>query len=320
MTVSEAALLYVQKRQAEGRQFVTAGNTLRLLCKSCGEVNIRSLSSEQVFLFINSGNRALATRIHRSSTVKCFIDHWVRQGQMQPLVYPKLPRPAAPPALYIYTPTEVREMLRSAKLCQRRCVKLGGSTLRAILTTIYATGASLNEVLTLRVSGVDLRRHRIVFDPSPYKPGRTLPIGSDLCAILSQHLDASKAAEMKDRLLFVGGKGDAISRNYINSRFVRLCRMLGLKKRSDGRTARLLDLRYTFAVHRLTHWIRQGVNLNSYLPALSTYMGYASLTSAEKFLSYTPERFKADLQKLSPAKSRKHWRDDPELISLLKSL
>jgi hypothetical protein len=56
------------------------------------------------------------------------------------------------------------------------------------------------------------------------------------------------------------------------------------------------------------------------IPALSTYMGYASLMSAEQYLAYVPERFRGVLQKLSPARGRGHWRDNPELMRYLAGL
>jgi integrase/recombinase XerD len=80
------------------------------------------------------------------------------------------------------------------------------------------------------------------------------------------------------------------------------------------------DLRQTFAVHRIASWIKEGADLNRMLPALSAYMGLAGVVSTQRFLFLTPERFKRELDKLSPLKGRKHWRDDPALMTFLASL
>ena len=82
----------------------------------------------------------------------------------------------------------------------------------------------------------------------------------------------------------------------------------------------MYDLRHTFAVHRITAWIKHGADLNRMLPALSVYMGLAGLRSTEKYLSLTPERFRAQLIKLSSGGSKKKWRDDPELMRFLSRL
>lgn len=83
---------------------------------------------------------------------------------------------------------------------------------------------------------------------------------------------------------------------------------------------RLGDLRFTFAVHRITSWIRNGANLNRMLPALAAYMGQAGLGATERYLSMTPERFRNNLDKLSPSRGRKSWRNDKELMCFLTSL
>jgi hypothetical protein len=49
-------------------------------------------------------------------------------------------------------------------------------------------------------------------------------------------------------------------------------------------------------------------------------MGYTSLTKADQYLAYVPERFADDLRKLSPMKHCGHWRDMPDLMCYLRSL
>lgn len=49
------------------------------------------------------------------------------------------------------------------------------------------------------------------------------------------------------------------------------------------------DWRHTFAVHRLTRWYRQGVDLHARLPWLSTYMGHDDILGTETYLTVTPE-------------------------------
>ena len=61
------------------------------------------------------------------------------------------------------------------------------------------------------------------------------------------------------------------------------------------------DLRTTFAVHRLTTWLRQGADLNRLIPALSAYMGQCGLGSSERYLKLTPERFRTQLNRLESA-------------------
>ena len=52
---------------------------------------------------------------------------------------------------------------------------------------------------------------------------------------------------------------------------------------------RVHDLRHSFAVHRLTEWYRQNVDVQRLLPALSTYLGHVELGSTQRYLTMTPE-------------------------------
>ena len=52
---------------------------------------------------------------------------------------------------------------------------------------------------------------------------------------------------------------------------------------------RLHDLRHTMAVKTLLGWYREGVDVHSRLPALSTYLGHLNPASTYYYLSAAPE-------------------------------
>ena len=56
-----------------------------------------------------------------------------------------------------------------------------------------------------------------------------------------------------------------------------------------GRPPRLHDLRHSFAVAALDRWYRQGVNVQSKLPHLATYLGHVSIVSTHYYLQLSPE-------------------------------
>ena len=83
---------------------------------------------------------------------------------------------------------------------------------------------------------------------------------------------------------------------------------------------RLRDLRWTFAVHQITSWIKKKKDLNQLLPALAAYMGNAGLESTDRYLQMAPERFRSALNKLSPQGKQTLWRDDPAMLEFLANL
>jgi integrase/recombinase XerD len=105
----------------------------------------------------------------------------------------------------------------------------------------------------------------------------------------------------------------------LRATFQKLRSLAGIR-RHDGAIyqPRMHDLRYTFAVHGLTSWFKQGADRNRLLPALAAYIGQVGLGSTERYLSMTPERFRKQLVKLRPQRRKKRrWREDPALMKFL---
>ena len=50
------------------------------------------------------------------------------------------------------------------------------------------------------------------------------------------------------------------------------------------------DLRHNFATRTLHKWIEQGLDINEYIPYLSTYMGHASFSSTFYYIHLLPEK------------------------------
>ena len=69
----------------------------------------------------------------------------------------------------------------------------------------------------------------------------------------------------------------------------RLFKLAGLKPEKGRAGPRPYDLRHAFAVHRLSQWYSQGVDLHARLPWLSAYMGHVDIIGTETYLNTTPE-------------------------------
>jgi integrase len=70
--------------------------------------------------------------------------------------------------------------------------------------------------------------------------------------------------------------------------FLRLVALAGMRGHR-GRRPRLHDLRHTFTVKTVGDWYRAGVDVEAWLPRLSTYLGHVSPSSTYWYLSATPE-------------------------------
>lgn len=316
MTLSEAVSDYVSRRRADGSPFVSSAAILKILCIHCGDLDMQDLCADHIESFIHSPKISPGTRSARYSVVSGFMTFYRVRGSL-PLLQVEKPVTRRDYRIpIIYTHQQIRTLLNTATKANWQGDEIDGSTLRMILLVLYATGATVNEVVHLRRLNVDLKRRCIEFKGTPRQSCRTLPIGRDLYTELGKYI-RTHCKNSRETLLFCFKSGREIKRCNLWNRFGRLCAMAEIPNSRDGHVPRLHDLRATFAVHRLTSAIRAGQSLNDLIPALSTYLGSSVLTRAEYFLSFIPERFSADLEKLSSTKRRTHWRDKPELLNYL---
>jgi integrase/recombinase XerD len=216
----------------------------------------------------------------------------------------------------------MRVLLKGTRLSQKLdACKIGPQTLRILLLFLYGTGALVGEALRLRREDVDLRNDWVTIRGNRFDRVRLIPIGSDLHKRLRKYVDSASQKKNQGKNFFANRDGSAIKARILGKSFERLRRLAGIARHDGARyQPRMHDLRATFAVHQLTAWFKQGADLNRMLPALSAYLGQVGLSSTERYLSTTPERFRKQLVKLSPQRRKRRWRDNPALIKFLAKL
>ena len=321
MNLSEAIDGYVSRRRIEGASYVNGECVLRSLCRTLGDVPLQTMTADAVVGFINHPRKAAITRRGHFSLVNRFLQFWAFRDAMPVLI---LQRPVKSKLCFvphIYSHAQVRILVAATARSQRDSQFLDPNTLRIFILTLYATGALVNEVLQLTLSAFDVRRHHISLSGDLRTRRRSVPICSDLWMSLYTFAKNQQKVVGCDARIFRTVSGLPIRPGYLSACFRRLRRIAGVIRRDDTkRPPRMQDFRATFAVHRLALWVHQDADMNRVLPSLSAYMGYTGLAAAEKYLCHVPERFAADLSKLSDKSRRKHWRDDPQLMSFLASL
>lgn len=170
---------------------------------------------------------------------------------------------------------------------------LGGyrSTLyRALFLLLYCTGLRFGEALRLRVRDIDLRAG-VVFVADSKGRSRWVPFHPSLRRELARYRQRRRAfaTEQSNEPFFVRPDRSGLSAKRASDTFRVLYRLAGLKPERGRHGPRPYDIRHTFAVHRLTRWYRQGVDLHGRLPWLSAYLGHVNLLGTETYLTATPE-------------------------------
>ena len=179
---------------------------------------------------------------------------------------------------------------------------------------LYCTGIRFGEALRLRMRDVDHRTGVLFIDEFKGR-ARWVPLHRSLARELQKYLRPRRAfapAGPDDRL-FVGCNRSRLPVSTAWHTFDTLFRRTGLKSERGRTGPRPYDLRHAFAIHRLTRWYRQRVDLHSRLPWLSAYMGHADILGTETYLTATPDllglaatRFRRQYLNLASHGGRKH--------------
>lgn len=190
---------------------------------------------------------------------------------------------------YLLSQAEVRALLSAAR--GHPGAKFSGQMLHLLLTILYCTGLRLGEALRMELTEVDLQDRTFLVRQSKGRT-RIVPFGNDLARLIKRHLPARARVvhpNILAKTLLLGLDGRALSSNSTSNVIRKLWRRLGKKPRQGRIGPRPYDLRHAFAVHRLTRWYAQGVDLHARLPWLSAYLGHQNLLGTEAYLHATPQ-------------------------------
>ena len=184
-----------------------------------------------------------------------------------------------------------KDVLKLLKLCaDLKRPTFRAALYRALILVLYCTGIRFGEALCLRMRDVNTRSAVLFVDLFKGR-ARWVPFHRSLSRELDRYLTArvAFAPSGSNTYFFVGLKGSRLSVQAAGGTLRKLYKIARLKPDKGRVGPRPYDLRHAFAVHRLSRWYHQGVDLNSRLPWLSTYMGHVDITGTENYLNATPE-------------------------------
>jgi integrase/recombinase XerD len=189
---------------------------------------------------------------------------------------------------YILSKQEVHQLLKLTRKLGRPPFRV--RLYRALILLLYCTGVRFGEALHLRMRDVDIPA-RVLFVETFKGRARWVPFDHSLARELEKYLRARRlfAPAQPDDRFFVGANRRTLPTRTAWETLRRLFQKAGLKPAHGRVGPRPYDWRHTFAVHRLTRWYRQGVDVHARLPWLSAYMGHDDILGTETYLNATPE-------------------------------
>lgn len=192
---------------------------------------------------------------------------------------------------YIYTEEQVALLLEAASVYPARRATLRQLTLYTMFVLAYCAGLRLSEIVHLQLKDVDLQDSAIEVRGTKFFKSRRLPISVSAMCALRKYLDARRTAaassEPEDRVFIheTGGYSIVTAGKLVRN----VIRRAGINTENGHGGPRFHDLRHTFVVHRMTAWYREGINPQSRLPYLATYLGHRDIHSTLVYLTITQD-------------------------------
>jgi integrase/recombinase XerD len=189
---------------------------------------------------------------------------------------------------YIYSDADIGALMAAARSLRP---ELRAATYETLIGLLAVTGARVGELLGLDNDDVDFDDGLLVIRYSKFNKSRELPLHASTGEALKAY------AAVRDRLcprpktpsFFVSTMHKRLVYVTVQHTFSQLTETAGLRPRSPRCRPRLHDARHSYACATLLGWYRAGLDVQSRLPLLSTYMGHARPENTYWYLSAIPE-------------------------------
>ena len=211
-----------------------------------------------------------------------------------------LPGKVRRPQPYIYSDDELLRLIRAAWVLPSP-TGLRAWTYATLLGLLAVTGMRHGEALALDRGDVDLDAGVLTVRRSKCRKARLVPIHATTCEQLERYAHRRDRGHRRPRsdAFLVSERGLRLVQRSVQQTFVLMSRQIGLRPaRSHGHGPRLHDLRHRLAVTTLMRWYRAGVDVDSKLPVLATYLGHTKVSDTYWYLSAVPELMRLAMERL----------------------
>lgn len=194
---------------------------------------------------------------------------------------------------HVYSDEEIRRVLQAALSFPSPMAPLRPLSLFTMLMLAYCAGLRISEIVALTLADVHLQDDAIEVRETKFFKSRRLPLAPRVMAALKHYLDMRQQAgapmSPQSDLFWNQRRGQRYSCGGTRILLVDVLRRAGLKPESGRVGPRIHDLRHTMVGHRMRDWYKAGINPQSKLPYLATYLGHKDIRSTLAYLNITPE-------------------------------
>lgn len=216
----------------------------------------------------------------RRNDSDCFVPNPDQFASPQPRPWP-----------YIFSESQIARVLLATEGLTPRTIRspLRRQVARIAIILLYTTGLRRGELVKLTLGDYDVAQRLLRIHDSKFHKSRVVPLSNDAAAEMEKYLNDRCRPQFPcdddSPLLFHGGRNPGYTGAGLRITIKELFQRANIYT-AKGRTPRVHDLRFTFAVQAILRWYRAGTDVQARLPALATYMGHCSVASTQYYLMF----------------------------------
>jgi integrase/recombinase XerD len=200
---------------------------------------------------------------------------------------------------YLYSDADIAALMAQTR---RLRTPLRAATIATLIGLLSVTGMRIGEVIGLDDTDVDVEAGLLLVRQAKGGDQRLVPLHHTTITALSDYRSQRdrEFPQPVSPALFVATNGQRLRYVNVCATFITLARRAGLAPRSARCRPRIHDLRHSFAVATLLDWYRDGGDIASRLPLLSTYLGHVDPKATYWYLDAAPELMAEAARRLEP--------------------
>jgi len=294
--LGESLSQFVQYKRALNRKYHTEVSTLRLFDRYLCEHAVagwQAIDSTLVDQFLRSRPCFRPVSYNRLvSALRRFFAWAVRQRLTERNPVTARPRRDTGQRIrYLFDLQDAKRLLRVAHdLPDNSMGRQRGLIYETIFALLYGLGLRSCEVRQLKLGDTNLEQATLFIRETKFKKSRIVPMGPKLATRIRGYIEQRYGGASDPELpVFSFAPPRTISATTITQTFHSLIPKLKLHIPTGVLSPRLHDLRHSFAVRTLLRWYREGVDPNSRLMHLSTFLGHVNPISTALYLPMTEQ-------------------------------
>ena len=289
---------YLATRRALGFKLTRDGLLLDQFVVFCEQAGTERITNELALAWVTLPDKASPAWLSmRLSVVRSFT-RWLQAIDPATEVPERgwLP-PSHRPTPYLYSDGDVSALLEASRHARW---PLSAATYETLIGLVAITGMRVGEAIALDRDDVSLDDATITIRHAKGDNSRLVLLHPTTVDALASYL--RRRAKLSPRpgepAFFVHPNGNRVRYTNVQAMFRTFAARAGLLPRSARCRPTIHGLRHSFTVNTLVRWYREGVDVGSRLPVLSTWLGHADPKWTYWYLSAAPELLALAAQRL----------------------